>query len=871
MNWRLKIVQNSRIILLNLVVLSNKIALKTKNQLLIHPGIRSILLLLVLSLSTVLSWGQDSIDTAKVKRLVINKGDIKEIITYNATDSCVGLVKENRVYLYGNAYINYDGIEMRAEYLEMDLKKNEVYATHGTDSLGRNFGDPVFIQDGDTLKASGIRYNFDTKKGYIEEVAIHESEYYLTMERATIQANEDVHFVHGKFTTCNLDEPHFHFGLSKAVMVPNKRIVTGAMNLWIMGVPTPIGLPFGIIPIKDREERQRGFIMPQYSVISAYGMGIQDLGYYFPISDRFQTIAYGTLFSRGTFGLKSYSEYAKRYKYNGNFELGYTRYRFGFPDSTIINATTVKWVHTQDSKANPSWSFSANVNFNSNSSNKQTLNVQNTSYFDNTLNSDIRVGKTFGSKPISANMKLNLRQNSNSSSNVLTAPIINFQTTSRIYPFKRVNKVVGFTYAAEIQNQSTYKDRYMKNGNFDSIAQQFRNGITQNFNLQTTLNLFKGTVRITPNVTYKQIVNFQTVSKYVTASDSLITDTVSKPGFSHSLSSSLSVTSTLYSYYRFIGKRNTLLRHVMTPTVSFTYTPLIQQGIQEYTDTSNVVHRYSIFEKSLYSESLQYNSGKINFTVNNTFELKQKSPKDTVTGFKKFKLIDNFTLNTSYDIFKDTMKWSDLTMRLVINPNTLFNFTLTATHSWYGWNDSTGVTVKEFAFQTGQGIGRIKATSIATTLILTSKENREKLQSNVSQMANVWNPQYQNWLVNPYQYVYFDIPWKITLDHVFGLTANSSKSTFHSKRYVPTHTISMQGDINITENWKIATRVMYDIQNKVISNMNISLTRNIHCWNVAFNWVPIGTNKSFIVSLTGNSSLFKSANIKIRKPPIVLN
>lgn len=811
-------------------------------------------------------------DTVKsVRRLVIKQDDIESIILYNAEDSTVILAKTNEIFMYGNAYLNYDGIEMRADYITMDMKKNEVYATYSTDSLGKRHGAPVFIQEGDTLRAASLRFNFKTKKGYIEEVAIQQGEFYLTMEQAKKQPNDEIHFIRGKFTTCNLEEPHFHFGMSKAVMVPEKRIVTGPINLWIMGVPTPLGLPFSILPTKNRKDRQHGFIMPQYSVVSAYGMGLQDLGYYFPISDRFQTIAYGTIYSRGTFGFRDYSEYAKKYKYSGNFDVGYTRFRFGFPDSTIINVASLRWVHNQDPKSNPNLSFSANVNFNSNSTNKQTINVQNAQYFNNTLNSDIRIGKRFGAKPISAELKLNLRQNSNSASNDLAAPIMNFQTTSRIFPFKKINKVVGFNYSAELQNRSTFRDRYLKNGDFDSINQQFRNGATQKISVQATFNLLKSTIRITPSVNYNQFVNFQTIRKSVDANNSLMIDTLGKAAFTHNFSSSVSMTSTLYSYYRFVGKRKTLLRHVMTPTIAFTYNPQIQQGIQNYQDTSGKAFQYSIFEKSIYSESINKSSGRISFGLNNTFELKQKSDKDTVTGFKKLKIIDNFFLNTDYDIFKDSMNWSDLTMKLVINPSQFFNFTLTASHSFYGWNDTTGRILKNYAFNTGQGVGRIRSANFATQLILTSKSSRETLAQNKAQMTNVWNPQYQNWLVNPNHVVLFEIPWKVTLDHIYGINLNTDPTMYSKKRYAPTHTIMLSGDFNITENWKIAGRIMFDAQNKIVSNFNINLFRNIHCWNVSFNWTPIGTNKSFVVALRGNSSMFQNANVNIRKPPIVLN
>jgi hypothetical protein len=840
--------------------------------LILSAAIRTCFYLLI-CISTSFAFGQEGkTDSTKVRKIYINDSDFKSIITYSARDSIYSDLKKKQVHLYGDAKLNYEGVDMSAEYLLIDLNKNEVLATFVVDSLGRKVGKPLFIDNGDTLKAASIRYNFETKKGFIQEAAIKQDDYYLTMEKAKRQPNEDVHFIHGKFTTCNLEEPHYHFALSKAVMIPDKRIVSGPVNLWVMGVPTPLGLPFAMIPLKKKKDRQSGFIMPQYSIISAYGMGLQDLGYYIPISERFQTIAYATGFTRGSFGFRNYSEYATKYKYNGNFDLGYTRFRYGYPDSTVFSTTTIRWTHNQDPKLNPNWSFTANVNYNSNSTNKQTLNQQNNpQYFNNTLNSDIRLGKRFGALPISADLKLSLRQNSTTKIIDLTSPIFNFQTTNRIFPFKRVNKVVGFSYANEIQNRSSFKDRYLKNGNFDSIGQNFRNGITQNFNVQATFSILKNTIRITPSATYKQIYNFQSIEKTIdTVTNLAIVDTVGKGGFSHSFNSSVSFTSNLYSYYRFIGKRKTLLRHVMTPTVSFNYAPTIQQGIETYLDTNKMEVKYSRFERSLYSEFQTQSSGRIVFGLNNTFEIKQKSEKDTITGFKKTRLIDNFFLSTDYDIFKDSMNWGDLNMRMVINPNEFINLTITANHSWYAW-DTLGRIQKEFAFKNSQGIGRIKNASFATSLILTTKKSRDRLQKISNTMSNVWNPQYQQWIINPNQMVYFEIPWKLTVDHIFSLNLNGDTSTYRSKRYLPTNTVTLSGDVNLTPNWKVGARMMYDIQQKAISNFNINLYRNIHCWNVVFNWTPIGTNKSFTIGIRGNASILQNANINIRKPPIVLN
>lgn len=808
---------------------------------------------------------------SQVKETVsLEESDFESVIQYSASDSIYADFERKILYLFGNAKLNYDETSLQAAYMEVDLNKKEVYTTYRTDSNGTKIGIPVFVENGDTIKSEAIRYNFETKKGYIQDVLIKQDEFYLSMGAAKVQTNKDIHFTDGKFTTCNLEDPHFHFHLSRAVLIPDKRIVTGPMNLWILGVPTPVALPFAIIPLKKKREKLNGFILPQFSIVSAYGMGIQDLGYYLPINDRFQTTFYGTVFSRGSFGARNVSEYKKLYKYTGSFELGYTRFRYGWPDSTVTNTSIVKWNHVQDQKANPKWNFGANVNFNSKSNNKQSFNIVNPDYFNNTLNSDLRLSRRFGSKPISADMKMSMRQNSQSSSGTvsLVSPILNFQTTSRIFPFKKINKVVGLSYNAELQNKSTFADSLIENRDFERITNQFMNGASHKINVQGTFSLLKSKTRLTPQVNYSQLYNFQQIEKSFTAdSNKLVIDTLNRGGFTHKFDASASLSTTLFSYYRFIGKRKTVLRHVATPSVSFTFNPTIQNGLKTAVDTSGKIFNYSTFERSVYSQSYSNSSGKIAFSLNNTFELKQKDDRDTVTGFKKTKIIDNFFLNADYDIFKDTMKWSNLNMRMVINPNEYLNITINATHSFYSWNDTTGVAQKTYAFQTNQGIGRIDNGSVSTGLVLTSRKNQNRLAALNTEMAPVWNPVYQQWITSPNQMVYFEIPWKLTIEHIVSLNTNTAN--FLDTRYTLTNTFRTTADMNITENWKIQGTVMYDANVKKVSNLNLNLYRNIHCWNVAFTWTPIGTNKSFLISLRGNASMLQNANINLRRPPIV--
>lgn len=839
----------------------------------------SLLIGLLLLGSEQIIYAQDTLTPPKAAPQVINDPDLESILTYSSRDSIYSDLKKKQVHLYGDASLNYEGIDMKADYLLIDLNKKEVFASYTLDSLGRRIGSPVFVDGTDTVHAGQLRYNFDTQKAYITDVGIVQEDIYLTMERAKRQSNEDIHFVHGKFTTCNLAEPHYHFFLSKAILVPDKRIVTGPMNLWIMGVPTPLGLPFSVIPQRKEREKKSGFIMPQISAVSDYGFGFQDLGYYIPVNERFQTTAYATLYSRGTFGLRDVSEYAKLYKFRGTFETGYQFNHPGFPETRSENVVTVRWSHEQDAKANPNWKFGASVNFNSSGDNKKVLNQQTESYFNNNMNSDIRLTRYFVGKPLQMNLKASMRQNSASSTGTVgvTAPDFNVSAT-RFYPFKKLGRgtkersyqKIAMTYSLDASNRAEFSDTLITTGNFSAIGPEFMNGVKQQMGIQHSFSFFNNIVRFVPSVNYSQKYNFQTIQKTMdTVTNKAITDTLQSGAYSHAFTWSNNFTTNLYTYYRFVGKKSAVLRHVATPTVSFSYMPAIQEGIKTITDTNGREIRYSIHENSIFRENPARSSGRIDFNLTNSFELKRRSDNDTITGFRKTRIIESLILSSGYDIFADSMNWSNLNASLVMHPFEPINVTVRGTHSWYGWNDSTGTTLSQYATQTGQGIGRVINLSVATTWTITSKESREVLATQQAVMSNTWNPQYEQWLIMPSQIVQFEIPWKINLSHTFSYGLNTTPAQYVVKHYKTNNTLTISGDVSVSENWKIMATTYFDAQAGKVTNTNLSLHRNIHCWNMQFNWVPIGTNKSFTIAIRGNSAMLSNVNFNLRKPPFV--
>ena len=838
----------------------------------------SILLVITLSLLTML-LPKHALTQFK-DTLVLNESAVDKPIFYSASDSIYSDLRKKQIHLYNNAKVDNGEIKIDAGYILIDLNKNEVYATHLYDKDSNRIQLPKFSDGSEELTASSIRYNFNTEKGYIEEVAIKQDENYLYMEIAKRHANEEVHFKKGRFTTCDLEEPHYHFQLSKAVMIPGKRIVSGPMNLWVKGVPTPLGLPFSVIP--QVEEKSKGLIFPEIELLSSYGFGLRDLGYYIPINDRLQTTFYGTLYSRGSWGIRNQTDYAKRYNYRGKFELGFQQLKSGFPDNINNNKVNLAWIHNKDPKSSPYWRFTSNVNFISDNNSKTDIDQSTDTYFQNSFNSDINLSRSFPGKPIAAGAKISLRQNGLSKNISLTAPIINVNV-SRVFPFKKlvtgnggwaqVVSRLGVTYNFEGQNRTLFGDTLLDESDFSRIADKFQNGISQTVGIQTTAGLFKNTWKLTPSINYGNKINFQQISKsYDAVNNTTLVDTLAQYGMSHSLSFNTQLTTTIFSYYKFIGKKEPLLRHVLTPSFTFSYIPNLAVNITDSIGVDMAPVTYSPFEQSLYSS--RANTGKdqalLRFGLNNTFELKRKSDKDTITGFKKTRIIDALAISGSYDFSKDSMNLSDITISMRINPIPWLNFVANSSFSPYGWTDSTGTKLGKYASTTNGTLGRFISNNLSTSITFTSKESRKKLNTNVGAVASNWNSDYEYFLLHPERVVSFEIPWKVSLSHVYQINANQDRTIYNPDKWNQVQTLMLNGDVSFTKRWKLVTAINFDLKSKDITNARFGLTRDMHCWALAFNWTPIGGNKSFLFSIRSTSKLFTDAKLELRKPPAFL-
>jgi lipopolysaccharide assembly outer membrane protein LptD (OstA) len=482
---------------------------------------------------------QEVPDTTKKQRIYRQDDSMENIVYYSCTDSITSDFKTDKITMYGEAQVKYDGIILTADLIEMDTEKKEVYAIYTLDENGERVGIPKFEDGADSFTAASIRYNFDSEKGYIEELKTQKDEMYLHMGVAKRHTNEQIHFTQGKFTTCELDEPHFHFQLSKAVMVPDERIATGPMNLWVKGIPTPLGLPFSVIPTKDKETA--GLMFPMVVPVSQFGFGFQDLGYYFPIkkSENVQTTFYGSLYSKGTFEIRNQTDYKKRYKYGGNLNLGYSSFRQPFPADTVrAQKITVQWNHRQETNANPYWNFNSRVNFLSDNNGQTNLDPLSNQYFQNTFNSDINLVRSFPGKPVTMGLKAGLKQNSASGNMDLDLPVFNVNV-NRFFPFKvfRNNNVgsrkfqdavekLGVRYSLESKNRGVFGDTLLQQRRFDLIQNQFQNGISQDIGIYYPIQLFNLTLTMNTSANYRMRLNFQSIDRsYDPVQDVQIVDT----------------------------------------------------------------------------------------------------------------------------------------------------------------------------------------------------------------------------------------------------------------------------------------------------------------------------------------------------------
>ncbi|MBO7481821.1 MAG: LPS-assembly protein LptD [Bacteroidales bacterium] len=788
-------------------------------------------------------------------------------VYYNSDDSLLNDMKNRKAFLYGNAVVKYEDMTINAAFIEVDLDKNEVYAYGRTD--GDSIVDkPEFNQGDETFNADTIRYNFKTKKGIIKNVTTVYDGAYLIGGRTKMHDNKHIHITKGKFTTCDLPDPHFYFNLSKAIVIPDDKIISGPANLVIEDIPTPIGIPFGFFP--NKKGSTSGLIIPEFGNEDNRGFFLRNGGYYFAINDYVDLTLLGDIYSKGSWGAGLITNYKLRYKFNGSLSFKYNRNLFGYrglSNFSTSNQYAFRWKFTQDSKANPNSTFSADVNMSSTDYDKyNSYNVDN--YMTSTKQSSVSYSYIFPNSPFSMSVALKHSQNSNNGVVDLTLPELAFNM-SRIYPFKRKKAVgksrfyekISIAYTMNATNKISTTDSTFFNITYDNIS----NGVMHKIPISASFKLFKYTT-LTPSFNYNERWYFKRFIKEWNPAESIV-ETSYNPTFARvwDYNTSLSWSTTIYGMFNYRKGKVKALRHVFTPSVSFSFVPdygkekynyygsyqratIYNQATGQYETVS-----YSMFEGLPYGTPSKGGSGSVNINLGNNLEMKLRNLKDTTKDNTKIKLLESFNISTSYNIFADSLHWApisingrtrikvvDISFSTTLDPYTI------APNEYGNYQRINKALVKD----TGHLL-RMTTAYITAGFSLNSKARDKKIEEAQQSMYDIIYGY-------PNSYVDFNVPWNLRVSYTFRYSKPYEKSDI-------TQTINMSGELNITKKWKISVSTGYDIEAKKMSATTIDIYRDLHCWEMSLHVVPFGQHKSYAFQINVKAAMLQDLKLNKRR------
>ncbi len=832
-------------------------------------------------------------------KIVRTKVDLDNPVDFSAKDSMV-MTGRSMAYMYGDGKVVYGNIKLDANEIQMNLDSTTVYAVGTVDSVGDLKGTPVFDDNGTSYEAKTMRYNFKTEKGFITDVITQQGEGYLTGGQSKKIDENTIYIENARYTTCDDHEhPHFWMQLTKGKVRPGKDAVTGPAYMVLAGLPLPLAVPFGYFPFS--EKYSSGIIFPTFGDDYNRGYYLSNGGYYFAISQNMDLALTGEIYTLGSWGLRAQSAYLKRYKYSGNFNISYLKTVTGdkgMPDYAKSTNFQILWSHSQDSKANPNMSFSASVNFTTSGYTRNDLNSYYSSAFtENTKSSTINMTYRFPNSKWSLSTTANVSQRTQDSTLAVSFP--NFTLTmSQVYPFKR-KKAVGaekwyekikLSYSGQFNNSLTAKqDVFFQK----SLIKDWRNGMKHSVPISATFNVFKY-FNITPSVSLTDRMYTTKVRRQWDPNASAeVLDTTYSFYNVWDFSGSVSLDTKIYGFFQplpFLGKKVKMIRHVMTPTISFSGSPDFASpffgyyGSYEYTDAQGRLQKkqYSMFPNSLFGVPGSGRNGSVSFSLANNLEMKVRDDNDSI-GEKKVSLIENFTLSQSYNFAADSMNWSNLNTSIMLRLTKNFNLNLSATWDvyMYGLNaNGNPVRINKLRLTHGKGWGKLSSTGTSFSYTFNNdtfkkwfgggddKDGKDKDKNGGSQQSDnrSTNDSSRPGPTNKKNgkggiqigdngYMDWSVPWNLS----FNYSVNYGYGDFDYEKLEYkgkiTQNLSVSGNIRPTSNWNFGFSASYNFDKHKIAYMNCNISRDMHCFTMRASFVPVGPYKSYNFHISVKSSL----------------
>ena len=842
----------------------------------------------------------DSIPNDSVSK---KRDELEAPVVYQSQDSMVWY-KNGNAYLYGDGQVNYQKIELKANEITIDLDNSTVYAQGTTDSTGTVKGLPVFADGGTPYESKTMSYNFKSRKGLINNVTTQQGEGYMTSNTVKKGAENEFYIRNGRYTTCEDHEhPHFYLSLTRAKMRPNEDIVFGPAYLVVADVPLPLALPFGFFPFT--KDYSSGFIMPSYGDELERGFYLRDGGYYFAISDLMDLKLTGEIFTKGSWGASAISNYRKRYKYSGSVNLSYMVTKKGeknMPDYSVTKNFKVVWSHRQDAKANPNQNFSASVNYATSNYERNNLSsMYNPALTSQSIRtSSVSYSRSFPDQKLNLSSSFNISQNMRDSTLALTLPSLNW-SVSRIYPFKKKKargeekwyEKISFTYTGSLSNSITAKESEILQKN---IFKDWRNGVKHSIPVSATFTAFKY-INITPSFNYtERWYSYKVDRSWDEQLGREVRDTTYGFNRVYNYNLAISANTRLYGFYKpLIGKKIQMIRHVFTPSVSYTLTPDFgdsRYGYYKsytYTDAQGEVRTvdYSPYAGSLYGVSGKGKSGSINLNVSNNVEMKVNSKRDS-TGVRKISLIDELGGSISYNMAAKTKPWSNLSTRIRLKLTKNYTFSLNSVWATYAYefNENGRVVVGDRTEWSYGRFGRFQGMSQNFSYTFnngTWKKWQEKLdklfnpseegeedsasdavaQSAPNKRADKDGSGDKKGGVKLDEdgYMAFNIPWSFSVSYGVSLREDTqAKINVKNMRYPYklTQNMNFSGNVKLSNKWNINFSSGWDFMDKELTTTTMNITRDLHCFNMSCG-IVLKPYRSYNFSIRANSSMLADA------------
>ncbi len=828
----------------------------------------------------------DSIRADSINRA--SKRGIDAPVTYSANDSLVYDAMTKDAKLYGNSEVKYENMDLKSDKIRMNLDSSLVHATGSPDSTEKSGikGRPVFVMGADNYDTDTIAFNFKTKKGLVQNALTKQEDGFLRSKLSKRTATGDVYLAHGRYTTCDKEHPDFYISLSRAKVRPGKDVVFGPAYIVVADVPLPFAIPYGFFPFT--KSYSSGFIMPSYGDEQNRGFYLRDGGYYFAISDKMDLKLIGEIYTKGSWGLTATSNYRKRYKYNGSFLFSYQDTRTGdkgMPDYAKQTSFKLQWSHRQDAKANPFMSLSASVNFATSSYERNNLtsmyNPQ--SLTQSTRTSSVNWSTTFSSIGMTLSSTANLSQNMRDSTISMTLPDLNI-SISRFYPFRRKHAAgderwyekIAMSYTGQFSNSINTKENKLMHS---SLIKDWRNGFQHNIPISANFTLFKY-INLNPSFNFTDRMYTNKVTKsWNERTQTEVADTTYGFHNVYNWNLSLSASTKIYGFWKpnrkLFGDKVQAIRHVITPTVSFSYAPDFSASRYGYyqtyqkTDADGNVSlvQYSPYQNELYGVPGRGRTGSISWSFDNNIEMKVKSDKDS-TGFKKISLIDQLGWSMSYNMAAKEKPLSDLTVNLRLKWWKNYTFNMTGVFASYAYElDDQGKPYVGNRTYWGMGKwGRFQGMSQNISYTLTpekikklfggakdddTKKNKKSdddeidtdIESNVddtmidAQHGASKDDKGGKADTDGDGYMKFSMPWSLTFGYGITMSENTDINKFNYKTmrypYKFTQTLNVSGNLRISDGWNISFSSGYDFDNHKVSMTTASLQRDLHCFNMS--------------------------------------